>query len=486
MTDRPTNPLDPDRDRTATAVAASRIRGGDNGDDRENDNGETHPSAGRAEDAESRDVAARIEEIPPSEGAAVLEDMTSADAAEVAEYLDPDTAGAILSEMDPAAAGLVLADMEPPEASMVVAAMDPDDAVDALEHVPAAQHDAILSEMEAEEAADVRLLEQYPPDTAGGIMTSEVTALPEDLTVEQAVSELRRLNEELEQMFYVYVVDSRGHLVGVLSMRDLILARPDRKLSGVMRPEVTSVPATMDQEEVARIMRRHGYLAMPVVDDHHRLVGLVTFDDAADVLEEEATEDVQKMFGAGAEERLNSPWRFSFKVRVWWLLVNLGTAFMAAAVVKGFDGTIERLTILAAFMPVVAGMGGNASAQAMAVTVRGLAMGRVDRKLLRHVLRREAIVGLLTGVVCGVVTAAVALLWYGDATNRTSSYALGAVVCLALIINHTLACVTGAGIPFLMKSLGFDPAQSATIFATTITDVVGFFALLGLAALMLT
>ena len=447
----------------------------------------------RAEDNEhERAVATRIEEIPAADGADVLEEMPTEDAAHIAEYLDPDTAGRILAEMEPARAAEVLADMEVPEASMVVRAMDPDDAVDVLEHVPRPQHDAILGELETDEkedvrhlAEEVRELEKYPPDTAGGIMTSEVTALPEDFTVEKAISELRRLNEELEQMFYVYVTDRRGHLIGVLSMRDLILARPDKRLNQVMRPGVTSVPATMDQEEVARMMRRYGYLALPVVDARNRLVGVVTHDDAADVLEEEATEDVQKLFGAGAEERLASPWTFSFKKRVWWLQVNLLTAFMAAAVVALFEGTIQKLAILAAYMPIVAGMGGNASAQAMAVTIRGLAVGRVDRRMLRHVLLRELRVGFLTGVVTGLTTAVIALLWQSGGSTWRDSIALGAVIALALMINQTIACVSGAAIPFVMKRLGFDPAQSATIFATTVTDVVGFFTLLGLAYLWL-
>src|SRR5579859_6239251 len=184
--------------------------------------GEAYARAG--EQPES--VANRIEEIPAADGADVLEVMPAAAAADVAEYLDPDTAGRILSEMDPELAASVLTDMEPPEASMVVAAMAPDDAVDVLEYLPARVHDAIVGEMEPDEAAEVRNLERYPRDTAGGIMTPEVTALAEDLTVEQAIDELRRLNETLEQMFYVYVVDQRSHLVGVLSMRDLILARP--------------------------------------------------------------------------------------------------------------------------------------------------------------------------------------------------------------------------------------------------------------------
>jgi magnesium transporter len=438
-----------------------------------------------AEQASDAEVAQRIEDIPADEGAAVLENLSSEKAAHVAEYLDPETAGRILSEMDPAAAGAVVSDMEAAEASMVLAAMDPDDRVDVLEHVNEKQHDDIVREMDAEDAEDVLALEQYEPDTAGGIMTTEVTALYEYLHVEDAIAQLRKLNEQLEQMFYVYVIDRRGHLVGVLSMRDLILAQPATLLRDIMRTKVRSVPATMDQEQVARLMRKVGYLAVPVVDERNRLVGLITFDDVADVLEEEATEDVQKMFGAGAEERLNSPWLFSFRKRVVWLLVNLVTAFMAAAVVGMFEDMISKFAVLAFYMPIIAGMGGNASAQAMAVAVRGLALGQVDRKLLARVMYRQFLVGLMTGLIIGFLTASVAWILHNDTGPHDPGLMLGVVVALALIINHTLACVTGAGIPFVMRWFGFDPAQSSTIFATTITDVVGFFSLLGLAALML-
>jgi magnesium transporter len=193
-----------------------------------------------------------------------------------------------------------------------------------------------------------------------------------------------------------------------------------------------------------------------------------------DVMEEEATEDVQKMFGAGAEERLTSPWQYSFRKRIWWLVVNLATAFLAGWVVSRFNGTITRMAVLAAYMPVVAGMGGNASAQAMSVSIRGLAIGRPGQSVLYDVLYRELIVGLLTGIAIGVLTACVALLWQANPM-------LGVVVGAALMINHTLGCTTGAGIPFAMKRMGFDPAQSATIFATTVTDCCGFFSLLGLA-----
>jgi len=431
---------------------------------------------------ESQGIADRIEEIPASDGAAVMGELTSARAAEVAEVLDPVTAARILSEMDAAQAASVIADMEGPEASMVLAEMDPDDRVDIVQRLPEALQQELLGEMDAPEAAETRALQQYPPDTAGGLMTPQVTALSEYFTVEQAILELRQLSQTLEQMFYVYVIDRREHLVGVLSMRDLILARPDRLLSEIMRPNVVSLPVTTDQEEVARIFRRRNYLAMPVVDDRNRLLGIITVDDVVHVMQDEATEDVQKMFGAGAEERLTSAWSFSFKKRGPWLFVNLGTAFAAAWVVSRFEQTIMALPILAAYQTIVSGMGGNAGAQAMAVAIRGIALGEVDTRRFRALLKREFLVGLCTGLLIGLATALIAVL----SNHSRDGVIVGVVIWAALIFNHVNACLTGVAIPFAMKKFGFDPAQSSSIIATTFTDCGGFLATLGLAQLMLT
>ncbi len=421
-----------------------------------------------------RKLAELIEEAPRRQGAHVLEQLEVDQASAVAEYLDPKTAAQIFKEVDTGTAAAVMLVMNRAEAAMVLAEMDPDDRVDILGLVDTEAHDELLAELDVAQAAETRKLEAYATDTAGGIMTTQVTALYEYLTVEDAISLLRKLSEELEQMFYVYVIDRIGRLLGVLSMRDLILARPSRRLRDIMIKNVRRVPASMDQEEVARIMRESGYLAMPVVDERDLLIGLITVDDVIEVVQEEATEDVLKMFGAGAEERLASPWFFSFKSRLWWLLINLGTAFLAGSVVGLFKDTIEQIAVLAIYMPIIAGMGGNASAQAMAVAVRGLATGTVDRRLLRRVIFKELLVGLLTGLICGAVTAIIAYFWQGNIY-------LGMLVFVALTFNHTLACSTGAAIPFIMKRMGFDPAQSSTIFATTVTDVCGFFALLGLA-----
>jgi magnesium transporter len=429
----------------------------------------------------SGEVARRIEEIPASDAAVVMSELPSSQAADVAEYLDPETAAHILSRMEHTEAATIISDMEAPEASSLLEHMDPDDRVDILAHVGGALHDQIVGEMDQEHRDEVHQLEQYPPDTAGGIMTTEVTYLYEYITVEDAIATLRKLHEELEQMFYVYVIDRRKHLIGVLSMRDLILARPERVLRDIMIPHVLSVPATMDQEQVAAIMRERRYLAMPVVDAENKLIGLITFDDVVEVMQDEATEDVQKMFGAGAEERLSSPWQYSFKKRVWWLQVNLGTAFAAAAVVSIFTDTIAALPILAAYQTIVSGMGGNAGAQAMAVAIRGIAVGEAKGDILKRALKREAMVGLTSGIVIGLTTGVIATVF-----NYSSHGALiGLVICLALILNHVNACVTGVCIPFVMKRLGFDPAQSATIIATTFTDCGGFFACLGLAKVAL-
>ncbi len=437
-----------------------------------------------------RQVADSMEDISAADAAVMFAGLSAEQAAGVAEILDPETAARIVSEMPAESAAQLVSQMDRPEASLVLGEMDPDDRVDVLEYVEQKAYDELVESLTTDEQAEVRELEQYAPDSAGGIMTTQVTALYEYISVGDAIEMLRRLHDELEQMFYVYVIDSRGHLVGVLSMRDLILNKPATILRDVMIQGVRAVPVAMDQEEVARFMRKYRYLAAPVVDVQNRLIGLITADDVADVIQEEATEDVQKLFGAGAEERLTSTWQLSFSKRVWWLVVNLGTAFMAASVVGIFEGTITKIAILAAYMPVVAGMGGNASAQAMAVTIRGLAMGQVNGKLLRHVIKRELYVGVLTGLIIGLITASIAIVYHSLVPTKPGEFyvepwKLAVVVGLALMISHTFATTSGAGIPFIMKKLGFDPAQSATIFATTVTDIVGFFALLGLASLFL-
>jgi magnesium transporter len=426
-------------------------------------------------------VAHEVLAADQENAATTMELLPTNVAAQVAEKMDSQSAGQILARMDTNRAAEVIASMAGPAAARVLTAMPPDDRVDCLCKMKPAVHETLVSQMEAEPAAETRQLEQYPSDSAGGIMTPHVSALPRNITVEQAITELRHMHHRMPKMYYVYVVDESRRLLGVLSMRDLILADPQTPIEKIMIPRVRSVAVTVDQEEVARQMQESRYLALPVVDGEGKLVGLITSDDVVDVIHEEATEDVQRMFGAGAEERLVSPWQFSFAKRIGWLQVNLGTAFLAGAVVGVFGGTIRSFAVLAIYMPVVSGMGGNAAAQAMSVAIRGISSdnrAKTDRKVLNHVIRREAIVGLLTGLIVGLTTMIIAALW-----QYPHGLALGMIVASALIVTQTLACVSGAAIPFLMRKMGFDPAQSATIFTTTVTDVSGLASLLGFATL---
>ncbi len=425
-----------------------------------------------------RELAERLRTFEPADGAVALEILPPEAAAGAAQLLPRSMAADMLRRVEPERAEGLFALMVPQAASDILSAMAPDDRVDVLRQCSRKLHDTLVRDMAPAEAAETRQLEQYSARSAGGIMTTEVTALPKTYTVEQAIAELRKIHQKSGQLFYVYVVDDQRRLVGVLSMRNLVLAETNYLLENILIPNVKSVPATMDREEVARLMRASRFLALPVVDEDGRLAGLITLDDVVDVIHEEATEDVQRMFGAGAEERLSSSWHFSFSKRIWWLQVNLGTAFLAGLVVAVFGSTMHRLSFLAIYIPVISSMGSNAGAQAMSVAIRGITQGRPNQKLLRHVLNRETIVGFLSGIVIGVTTAIIAMIW-----QFHHGVALGVVLGVSIIITQTLACITGAAIPFIMRQLGFDPAQSAIIFISTITDIAGFALLLGLATI---
>jgi magnesium transporter len=314
------------------------------------------------------------------------------------------------------------------------------------------------------------------PRTAGAVMSADAFGVAETLTVGDVIDQIRRRRHDGPPPHYVYVLDARSRPVGVLSMRDLVLSRPHAPASRVMRAPVATVGLDDDAEAVARLMRRHGHASLPVVDAAGALAGAVTADAVMAVIDREVTEEVQQMFGAGADEHLTSPWHFSFRKRLPWLFVNLALAILGASVVGHFEGTIGAWTVLAMYLPIVAGAGGNASAQAMAVAIRGIAVGEADRMPLRRVIARELCVGAASGLVTGAAAALVATVLHHE-----HGPLLACLVALSLFVNHVVACAWGAAIPFLMKALGFDPAQSATIFTTTLTDLVGFFTLLGLA-----
>lgn len=353
----------------------------------------------------------------------------------------------------------------------------PDDAADLLEVLDEERREAVLTRLGTAKGAHLEALLTHEEATAGSLMNTEYLALDETLTVAEAIDVIRRYPRK-EGFFYVYTVDSEHHLVGVLSLRSLILALPDSDLKSIMVQNVVRSTVDASQEEVARVVAKYDLLSIPVVDAQNRMVGVVTVDDVLDVIQEEAEEDLLHLGGVMISERVSSAMLTSYRMRFPWLLFNLVTAFAAASVVRYFEGTIGRWTALAAFMPIVAGMGGNAGTQTLTVFVRGLALGEVDWKTKGRAVSKELMVGLANGTSVGLIASVIVGLWTGE-------WILAGILLGAMICNMVVAGVAGGLVPLALKELGFDPAISSSIFVTTFTDVAGFFTFLGLATLAL-
>ena len=382
-----------------------------------------------------------------------------------------------VSELGPEAGAVLLATRPAEEIAKLAQGIPSDDAAALIDHLPKELSTAVLDLMRPDESGVVEHLLEYHEQTAGRIMNPHVFALNEDLTVGEAITELQT-NRDVEMVFYLYVVDERRHLVGVTSLRRLLLVSPETPLKRIMTADLISVRVETDQEEVAQQVASYNLLAIPVVDEENKLVGVITVDDVIDVIKDEATEDIYRLAGVAGDERAFTPARESLRKRLPWLGVNLVTAFMAASVVALFEGTIERITALAVFMPIVAGMGGNAATQTLTVIVRGIALGELTWGNSRQALVKEAMVGLGNGVVLGLIAAAVA---WGTRGNP----ALGLILCAAMMINMFVAATAGTLIPLGLRAANIDPALASSVFITTLTDVFGFFSFLGLATLFL-
>jgi len=382
-----------------------------------------------------------------------------------------------LSELGPEKGSLLLADRPAEEIARLVQEIPSDDAAGLIDHLPEELSSIVLDLIRPKPGGGVSELLEYDEQTAGRLMNPHVFALPEDITAGEAITAIQSARD-VEMVFYLYVVDQRRHLVGVTSLRRLILVSPDTPLKRIMTSDVYSARVDVDQEEVARQVASYNLLAIPVVDSENKLVGVITVDDVIDVLKDEATEDVFRLAGVSAEDGVLTPPLESLKKRLPWLLVNLGTAFIAAFVVSRFSGTIAKVLPLAALMPVVAGMGGNAATQTLAVVVRGIALGELTWGNARQALIKEALVGLGNGVALGLVAVLGAWLLADD-------WALGAILGMAMIINMFIAAVAGTLIPLGLRAAKIDPALASSVFITTLTDVFGFLSFLGLATVFI-
>src|SRR5687767_3953331 len=382
-----------------------------------------------------------------------------------------------VSELGPEAGAALLSTRSAEDIARLVQEIPSDDAAALVDNLPEDLSTAVLDLMRPRESGVVENLLEYDEKTAGRIMNPQVFALSEDLTVGEAITELQG-NRDVEMVFYLYVVDGRRHLVGVTSLRRLLLVSPETPLKRIMTTDLISARVDMDQEEVARQVASYNLLAIPVVDEENKLVGVITVDDIIDVIKDEATEDIYRLAGVAGDERPFTPASESLRKRLPWLGVNLATAAIAASVVALFEGTIERVTALAVFMPIVAGMGGNAATQTLTVIVRGIALGDLTWSNSRKALMKEAAVGVGNGVVLGLCAALVVWATRGNPV-------LGLVLCAAMIINMFVAATAGTLVPLGLRAANIDPALASSVFITTLTDVFGFFSFLGLATIFM-
>ena len=408
-----------------------------------------------------REAAARLEDLPPEEAAAVLA-AEPAVAAGVWDNLTPAAAEAIAAHLDPQSRAALLAGMEPGRAAQLLAFLEPD------------RRETYLAELAPAVQGELRALLRYPEDTAGQMMDTRVAGFSGDLAVAEALARLRRAVPGA--IATLYLVDDQGRLTGRADLRDLALADPGRPLRELARAAV-SVQDLDPRETVVERLSQIGAPSLPVVDFGGRLVGVLRQSALLSAVQEEAAADLSTMVGAGREERALSTSRLAVARRLPWLEINLATAFLAAAVVGLFEGTIARFTALAVLLPVVAGQSGNAGAQALAITMRGLALREITHRHAWRVAFKEMRVGLLNGIAIAATTAVGVYLW-------STSWGLALVIALAMVLAMVAAGLAGALIPVTLTRLGQDPAQSSSIILTTVTDVVGFAAFLGIATLL--
>ncbi|MDB2076852.1 magnesium transporter [Clostridium paraputrificum] len=385
---------------------------------------------------------------------------------------------AILEEEEDEEKYEILKKFSESEQKKILGEMSSDELTDLVGALDEEETRSVLKKINEEDRKDVYKLLSYEPDTAGGIMATEFVSIRENKTIEKTLKYLQKEAPDAESAYYLYVINKENVLKGVVSLRDIVCNDFDTKISEITNTNVISVPYYMDQEEVAIKFEKYGFMTMPVVDENNKILGIVTVDDIVEVMQEETTEDIHRLGGVDEEEKVDGSLRDSIKSRLPWLIVNLITAILAASVVGAFEGTISQVVTLATFMPIVAGMGGNAGTQSLTIVVRGIALGELDKDNGMRIFIKELLVGLTTGVVIGAIIAVLGFMW-------ERNFVFGIVIGLAMILNMMVATMSGFIVPVILKKLKVDPALASAVFVTTVTDVLGFFFFLGLATMFI-
>jgi magnesium transporter len=439
-----------------------------------------HEVEGLLEQGNPEALRPYLDSLHPSDLADIIEHLDEAQRVQLVSYLPSDVAADTIAEMEEVERpGQLLLRLEPERMAQIVEEMADDDAADVIGDLEPEERAQVLSAVSVPDAAEIEELLHYPEDSAGGIMTGEVLAVSSGLTAGAAIEEVRRQAREDVDFYSIFVVDPGNHLRGIVSLQDLVVAEPASPITEITEEPPAVVGAEMDQEEVGRILSRYNMASIGVVDPVNRLVGRITFDDVIDVVEAEATEDILRFAAVSEEEEIRGSTAAAIRSRLPWLLLSVLTAAVAASVVYAFQGTIERITLLAVAMPIIAGVGGNAGTQTLAVTIRRIALSEETLRERLGVIGKELLVGLVNGLVMGALAAVLGFV-LADVTPL-----FGVVVLLAMWGSLIIASFAGAFIPIFLERVGVDPAVASSPFVTTLTDLWGFFLLLGLASVLL-
>ncbi|MCF8474583.1 MAG: magnesium transporter [Emcibacter sp.] len=417
----------------------------------------------------------------------LLEPLYSADIADVYKHLNESERAAltayygsdfdpeVLTELEDTALDQVIQEMDDQHIVDAISQLESDDAVTVLESIDVEDRDRIMAAMPLEERLAVEEGFSYPEESAGRLIQKNIIAIPGMWTVGQLIQYLRTEKDLPTELYEIFIIDPLHHPIGIISLNQLIRAADSTKISEIMNTDPKVVPVSMDQEEVAHMFRQYDLTSLGVVDRDGRLLGMITVDDVVDVIDEEAEEDLLRMGGVTETDITESVIEAS-KNRIVWLLVNLATAILASIVIALFDGTIEQMVALAVLMPIVASMGGNAGTQTMTVTVRSLATKDLTSHNVRRVIGKEFIISLLNGSVMAIIIGVLSMIYFNNPI-------LGSVIAIAMMINMVMAGLAGILIPVGLEKMDIDPALASSIFVTTVTDVIGFFAFLGLATM---
>lgn len=423
------------------------------------------------------ELAEKIEDIHPADVLDLLHDNED-DFFKILKRLPDWFIAAILEEEDDEEKYEILKKFSENKQKKILGEMSSDELTDLVGVLDEEEIKDVLKKINEEDRKDVYKLLSYEPDTAGGIMATEFVSIRENKTIEKTLKYLQKEAPDAESAYYLYVINKENVLKGVVSLRDIVCNDFDTKISEITNTNVISVPYYMDQEEVASKFEKYGFMTMPVVDENNKILGIVTVDDIVEVMQEETTEDIHRLGGVDEEEKVDGSLRDSVKSRLPWLIVNLITAILAASVVGAFEGTISQVVTLATFMPIVAGMGGNAGTQSLTIVVRGIALGELDKDNGMRIFIKELLVGLVTGIVIGAIIAVLGFIW-------ERNFVFGIVIGVAMILNMMVATMSGFIVPVILKKLKVDPALASAVFVTTVTDVLGFFFFLGLATMFI-